>query len=217
MKNPPTRSGTSVFAKTAKGREEIADRRHKLSPRQRRVLILVDGSKDLDALTTMCTAVIQSDELEEVLSVLLQQGFIAPAPAHAHASMPPSMMRKRIAAATSERAPVALQLVAPVIALVQPKPADAEPQSDLPLTQDPVVIRQVKDFMTTTAHTYLGLLGAGVIQRIERAQDAAQLMSVVGHWHMALHDSKQGTRFAAPYLEQVTQSLSGIEPARKQA
>lgn len=213
MKNSPTRSGTSVFAKTAKGREEIADRRHKLHPRQRRVLILVDGSKDLDALTTMCTAVIQSDALEEVLSFLLQQGFIAPA----QANMPQSSTRKSIAAATTERAPVALHLVAPVIALVQPKPADAEPRSDLPLTQDPVVIRQVKDFMTTTAHTYLGLLGAGVIQRIERAQDATQLMAVVGHWHMALHDSKQGTRFAAPYLEQVMQSLSGIEPARKQA
>jgi hypothetical protein len=96
-------------------------------------------------------------------------------------------------------------------------PSTPQHQRDNPLTQDPETIRQVKDFMATTAHTYLGLLSAEVIQRIERAKDAAQLMSVVGHWHMALRGSRQGSRFAGPYLDQVRRTLSGEAPVAEQA
>ena len=70
--------------------------------------------------------------------------------------------------------------------------------------------------MTITTQTYLGLLGADMIRRIEHAQDAAQLMAVLGHWHMALQDSKHGSRFAAPYLAQIKQSLAEEIPADPQ-
>lgn len=209
MQTPAAHSGNTVFIKTAKGREEIAARRH-LSSRERRVLIVIDGKKDLDTLTAMSGAIAPIAELEKILSFLLQQGFIgastnADGQAHAPTGQAPAATRQELAA-------TALHLVPQVIA-----PTAHQSDGESALTLDPVVIRQVKDFMTTTTQTYLGLLGAGVIQRIERAQDASQLMAVVGHWHMALHDSKQGTRFAAPYLEQVRQSLHAVEPVRKQA
>jgi hypothetical protein len=82
------------------------------------------------------------------------------------------------------------------------------------LTDDPATIRLVKDFMTTTAQTYLGLLSASLIQRIEQARTPIQLMSVAGQWNMALRDSAQGKRFADPYLEQVRSALvAGAKPA----
>lgn len=47
-----------VFAKTAKGHEEIANRAGGLTPRQRRVLIFVDGRREAEALRTKLLKVI---------------------------------------------------------------------------------------------------------------------------------------------------------------
>jgi hypothetical protein len=96
-----------------------------------------------------------------------------------------------------------------IVATSLPKPALAGAAPEPRLLQDAEKIRKVKDFMTTTATTYLGLLSADVIHRIERAEGAAQLMAAVGPWHMALRESKHGNRFAGPYLDQVTAALTG--------
>ena len=175
----------AVFGKTQRGREELNQRGKGLNARQRSILILMDGARSLQ----MLTAIISPPELKETVPYLLKQGFIA-----------------RPTAATAEV----------LTAEARPAPdnlghADNPDEGTVPavrLTQDAAKVRQVQDFMVTTTQTYLGLLGADVIKRIERAKNAEQLMAVVGHWHMALHDSRQGSRFAAPYLEQVKTSLS---------
>lgn len=168
----------AVFGKTQRGREELSQRGKGLNARQRSILILMDGARSLQ----MLTAIISPPELKETVPYLLQQGYIArPTAATAEAM-------------TTEASPA-------------PDHPDDGP-APVKLTQDAAKVRQVQDFMVTTSQTYLGLLGADVIKRIERAKNAEQLMAVVGHWHMALHGSRQGSRFAAPYLEQVKTSLS---------
>lgn len=207
MSSSSTQLANSVFVKTAKGRDEIAQRGSELNPRQRRVLIMIDGNRDLEALA----ALIPEQELADAITFLAQRQFIETA-AESH-KKPQLVALKKPEPADSPAAEFVAKHAPPLLAVVKP---EAEP-ADNGLTKDPETIRQVKDFMTTTAQTYLGLLGSDVIQRIERAKDAAQLMSVVGHWHMALHDSKQGGRFAAPYLEQVKTSLRASESVRLQA
>lgn len=86
----------TIFRKTDKGQAEIETRAHRLPPRLRSALILVDGRRSSDELRTMILQ--QSDE---TLAALLEQGFIdkvsvapAPAPAPARAperSAPPSL------------------------------------------------------------------------------------------------------------------------------
>lgn len=61
-----------VFAKTAKGQQEIANRSGELSPRVRRVLILVDGQRSVEALRELVTA----DDLTHTLGVLEELGLI---------------------------------------------------------------------------------------------------------------------------------------------
>lgn len=200
-----------VFSKTDKGREEMTKRAYGLGPLQRRVLILIDGSKGLGTLAEMIPALVVGGQLQEILEHLLEHDFIAPVDGDAGsrtypgtqsgvespADMPP-------AAAVSPDAGN-LPLAPPVAA--------AGVGAGTALTDDPATIRMVKDFMTTTAQTYLGLLSAPVIQRIEQARTAAQLMTVAGHWNMALRDSQQGKRFAGPYLEQVKSALvAGAQP-----
>lgn len=208
--------GHFIFLKTEKGRDEMAQRCFGLDMRHRRILIMMDGSKSLSAIREM----MPKDDLETIISFLMAQGFIAANQTSlrktarvtegtvlvrdtADKRMPPAQV-------ASVRRHVTHDLAQPTSMQTQsaPPPGPAKlPARSLDTGQ----IRQVKDFMTTTATTYLGLLSADIIRRIERADNGAQLLTVVGPWHMALRESKQGNRFAGPYLEQVTAALAGKE------
>ena len=60
-----------IFRKTAKGLSEIETRAHRLPPRLRSTLILVDGKRDADDLHALI-----SQQPEETLQALAEQGFI---------------------------------------------------------------------------------------------------------------------------------------------
>lgn len=74
----------TVFRKTAKGQAEIETRAHRLAPRSRGLLILVDGKRDAAAL-----AALVPQGGEELLAELLAQGFVEALPAAAPAPAPP--------------------------------------------------------------------------------------------------------------------------------
>ncbi len=61
-----------VFAKTAKGHEEMERRSGALTPRTRRVLIFVDGKRTVDDLRGM----VQADDLQHTLGLLEEDGYI---------------------------------------------------------------------------------------------------------------------------------------------
>ncbi|MDD2883689.1 MAG: hypothetical protein PHT48_01445 [Dechloromonas sp.] len=61
-----------VFAKTVRGQEEITHKSGGLTPRQRRVLIMIDSKRTVDELREM----LQSDDLQHTLGVLEEEGFI---------------------------------------------------------------------------------------------------------------------------------------------
>ena len=62
-----------VFAKTPKGREEVVAKSGGLTPRQRRVLIMVDGKRSVEELRTMLLA----DDLQNTLGLLEELELIA--------------------------------------------------------------------------------------------------------------------------------------------
>ena len=61
----------TIYRKTAKGLVEIDTRAHRLPPRIRSLLILVDGKRDTDDLKALVTV-----QTEECLQSLSEQGFI---------------------------------------------------------------------------------------------------------------------------------------------
>ncbi|MCE1239392.1 MAG: hypothetical protein LWW83_05655 [Azonexaceae bacterium] len=61
-----------IFAKTPKGQVEVAARSGGLTPRQRRVLIMVDGRRTVEQLREM----LQTDDLQHTLGLLEESGFI---------------------------------------------------------------------------------------------------------------------------------------------
>jgi hypothetical protein len=60
-----------IYRKTAKGLSEIETRAHRLTPRLRSALILVDGRRDVNDLKPLIT-----QQAEETLQALAEQGFI---------------------------------------------------------------------------------------------------------------------------------------------
>lgn len=61
----------TIFRKTAKGVAEIETRAHRLTPRMRSTLILVDGKRDGADLRQLIT-----QQADETLQALAEQGFI---------------------------------------------------------------------------------------------------------------------------------------------
>lgn len=61
----------TLFRKTAKGQAEIETRAHRLPPRLRGLLILVDGKRDLAGL-----AALVPQQAEALLQELVAQGFV---------------------------------------------------------------------------------------------------------------------------------------------
>lgn len=91
----------TLFRKTAKGQAEIETRAHRLTPRLRGLLILVDGKRDLAGL-----AALVAQHAEALLQELVAQGFVeifesAAAPTGATAVVGPSASATAAAAATA--------------------------------------------------------------------------------------------------------------------
>ncbi len=66
----------TVFRKTRKGLQEIAERAHGLQANLRRALIIIDGGKDLAELSVL----MRPGEAEETCARLLAEGFIETVP-----------------------------------------------------------------------------------------------------------------------------------------
>ncbi len=62
---------TAIYHKTAKGQQAIASREHGLGPRQRSMLILIDGKRGFDDLAKL-------GDPTQILEQLLADGFIEP-------------------------------------------------------------------------------------------------------------------------------------------
>jgi hypothetical protein len=154
--------GRAVFTKTAKGRNEVAQRSPGLSSRQRQVLILIDGVKQLHTIGK----ILPETEFVRIVDFLQQEEMI--------------MLQQ-----TSETERVS-QGAAKALPMV--------------LTDDRAKIAALKRLLSVTARNYLGLLSVDIERRIDEAQAAAQLLSVLGQWHMALRQSKHGGAYAGQYL-----------------
>lgn len=76
-----------VYSKTPKGSEAIATRQHGLSPKVRSMLILIDGKRGFSELAKLGQVL---GDTEQLLSQLLEQGFIEPVPMAAAAAPAPA-------------------------------------------------------------------------------------------------------------------------------
>lgn len=84
---------TSIYDKTAKGREEIATRKHQLAPRLRTLLVLIDGRKtEEELLRNVAGLGLTASALSELLAgefIVLSTSYVSLAEATAEAPPEP--------------------------------------------------------------------------------------------------------------------------------
>jgi hypothetical protein len=153
---------STIFRKTAKGVTEIETRAHRLMPRLRSVLILVDGKRNDDELRRMLP-----QQCDEVLQALLHDGFIEsvagarPTPAAA----PPAAAPARPAPAPASTMPMDLDLAVTV------------PPSTRPASGREISIWRRDAVRALTEQ--VGPIGEALAVRIERARTAAELLPLL--------------------------------------
>ena len=64
--------GTGIYRKTDKGKQEVADRTFGLQAHVRRLLVMIDGQRDLEELSVY----VRAGELDGTLARLLSEGYI---------------------------------------------------------------------------------------------------------------------------------------------
>ena len=159
-----------VFAKTPKGQEEMASRTGGLSPRVRRILILIDGQRSIDDLRDM----VKADDLQHTLGLLEESGYIE------------MVQGTPLSTTPTDPDPVATKL----------KEIQTSFRS-LPLETDPIRLQQARNFMTNTLTTFVGRIGtSSLLDRIETAPDHTRLRSLYDEWYLAIVMSRDGRREA---------------------
>ena len=156
-----------VFIKTGKGQTAIDTRAGGLTPRVRRVLIMIDGHRSVDDLRNMLAA----DDLTHTLGMLEEDGYI------------------EMTAVTDSKSgkPAAVQAQASITAF----------KSILQQADDPTNLAKARNFMTNTLNAFVGALGASsLMDRVESARGHEELRAAYDEWYHAIVASRDGRREA---------------------
>lgn len=143
----------TIFRKTAKGVAEIETRAHRLTPRMRSTLILVDGKRDGADLRQLIT-----QQADETLQALAEQGFIEAVGETVHA------------------APAAAAVATPAAAESASGPATVPPPPAGP-AQDVNVVRKAAVRMLIEI---LGPSSDSLAVRMEKARSMEELKPLLG-------------------------------------
>lgn len=158
-----------IFAKTPHGAEEMTQRSGALPPRVRRVLIFVDGKRDVAELRAMTGA----DDLSHTLGRLEEEGYIALAAVRDAAG-------NAQATAPGERLP----------SITAFRALDEK-------AGDPQDLAKARNFMSNTINVLVGALGtSSLLERIEQARTHAELRALFDEWYHAIVASRDGRREA---------------------
>jgi len=162
----------SVFRKSAKGVEAIATRQHGLSPKQRSLLILIDGKKSVEDLAKMSSMF--GDPLV-LLGELETGGFI-----------------ETDARVAPDAAPAAQPTMAAPVA-VPSAPAPQAPAGSVPLADAKrVAVRKLTDLM--------GPMAESLCLRLEAVRSVEEYNAMITRIEAVLRETR-GTSAAAGYTQ----------------
>lgn len=156
-----------IFAKTDKGQAELTQKSGGLTPRQRRVLIMVDGKRSVEELREL----LQNDDLQHTLGLLEEAGFI-------------EIGGMQNAAGDFQEAPSG---PLPPIDAFRPLP---EP----PNAKD---IELARNFIQNTLRTFCGPFGyLHIIKAVHAAKTHEELREQFAPWYHAIVQTRDGKRRA---------------------
>lgn len=176
---------TATYHKSAKGAEAIATRHAGLTPRQRALLILVDGRRSVQELSRIAAAL---GDPQELLGQLAEQGYIESGDPRAGPPTGPAAL------------PSGFDLLDGILAPT-PMPAPVGPNGlQVPLTE-------AKRFAVAQLSDLLGPVGDDLCMRIRSAVSAHEFRAAVRRTETVLRD------MVGPELaSQFTRDVENLKP-----
>lgn len=156
----------AAFAKTTKGQSEITTKAGGLTPRVRRVLIMIDGKKTVDELRDM----LQADDLQHTLGLLEEDGYIELT----------GVLDASGKIATSEGS-------LPSISAFRTLP-DTIDRKELEMAKN-YMMNSLKSFVVPYSHL-------SIVEAVFAATSHEQLRAQFGPWYAAITGTVQGKRRA---------------------
>lgn len=169
-----------VYEKSTLGFMEFTTEKRTLGVRERQVLLLVNGTRNLDDLEKF----FKKGLLLDTLKKLETEGYI-----------------QRPAGQNNQQQ--ASYSATPTTA----RPISETPQNTAPIC--PAKLAAVKSILITATDDYLGIMGRNIKVRIESCTQEDDLKQCISSWHMAMRESKLGRESASFLMEQIHQTLEG--------
>ena len=192
---------TSIYDKTAKGREEIATRKYQLAPRMRTLLLLIDGRKSQEELLHSVSGLgLTADAIAE----LQAQDFVVLATSYSTITEPELLAAAPAPAPLPAPVPVQAQPVPPPPPLVQAAAvrAETEAQAIAPAQQ----FQSLYEFYNKTIKSNIGLRGFTLQLKVEKASSVDELRELRRPYLEAVMKAK-GSDIARALANQLDQLL----------
>ena len=171
-----------VYEKSTLGFMEFTNDKRTLGVRERQVLLLVNGIRNLEDLEKF----FRKDLLLDTIRKLEIEGYI-------HLTSQESEL--------SPTHPVAENPFSTTISFLDIQ------HSEEPIC--PVKLATVKTVLLEATDDYLGIMGRPIKSKIEACHGQDGLRQCISSWHMAMRESKLGRESASFLMEQIYQTLEG--------
>lgn len=168
-----------VYEKSTRGFNEFANHQRTLSGRERQVLLLVNGVRNLDDLTKF----FKQAHLFNIIDKLVTEGYIQ----QLH-----SLQKATTSNAATTKAALSL--------------LNAQKRTQ-PIC--PEKLAYVKNILIEAADDYLGIMGNSIRAKIESCEGETSLRQCISNWHIAMRESKLGRESASFLMAQIHQSIKG--------
>ena len=71
----------------------------------------------------------------------------------------------------------------------------------------PAALAAIKADLISAAEAHLGVMASDIVARVRQADDASQLLRLLGRWHMAMQESRHGRDVASSLLDKTRTTL----------
>lgn len=168
-----------VYEKSALGYNEFVNEKRTLNVRERQVLLLVNGVRNIDDLEKF----FKKDHLIDTIQKLESSGFI---------QLFNTTRSEKIITSENRSSLTTLSFFN---SDTNTKPINS------------AKIAAIKTILIEATDDYLGLMGRNMKERIVKCENEIDLRNCVSSWHMAMRESKLGRESTDFLMEQIHQTL----------
>lgn len=181
-----------VYEKSARGYTEFTNNKRTLNVRERQVLLLVNGIRNLEDLEKF----FKKDHLMETLEKLETGGFIQRAD-------------QAIKSDVSSNVNAANPTPSTDLSVASLTTMSFFQTENMNTTVNAATIEAVKTILVEATDDYLGLMGRGIKARVSACDNESELRNCISSWHMAMRESKLGRESTSFLLQQIHHALEG--------